>query len=137
MAADGMRELFVVVVISALIPISFFAGCSRDSKDSVPLLDYPALREEVIQRVRHNTIKEDSSGVAMLPQDLKEASSDGRVYVSHDSTAGLLIIFNIGFGKGLLFKETKFAGGPNKIRVGAVELTLQNQIDQHWYQVGY
>lgn len=132
-----MREFFVVVVISALIPIAFVAGCSRDSKDSVPLLDYPSLRQEVIKRVRNNTIKADPSGVAVLPQDLKEASSDGQVYVSHDSTAGLLIIFNIGVGKGLLFTETKFAGGQNKISVGAVELTLQNQIDQHWYQVGY
>ncbi|HZM04009.1 MAG TPA: hypothetical protein VFC44_13440 [Candidatus Saccharimonadales bacterium] len=115
------------------------AGCGKGNKNaSKPLLiDYSALRAQVIEGVQNGQITPDKSGIASLPADLDQASSDGQVYLANDG--GKLVAFNVTAGKSatadfLLYTKGPLSSDSKTIAVGPLMLMPGRKIDSHWYQ---
>jgi hypothetical protein len=75
-----------------LLVLAFGLGC-RKSEGKKNALDYGALRQSVVQEIKQGTLEPNTTGRAVLPENLKAACHEGYVYIANDQRLGLLVVF--------------------------------------------
>jgi hypothetical protein len=131
------KLLFAVAGLG--LGVALIAGCGQKD-DVVPLTDYDRLREAVVERVMRGELNSQPSGVAMLPEELKDASANGRIYVSSNEVAGVAVVFVVSqlpgnHMEGLLYVESPPDQAPSRVRLGPVTWTVARELRRHWYHV--
>jgi hypothetical protein len=116
-------------------------GCEKaqETKSGEEMVDYTALRAEVVKNIKSGELKSDTAGVVTLPEKFKAASMGGVVVVSTSASTGKLVVFKTMSGRnvslGLLYSEKGIAKGNANVTVGSFPLTIVGRTDEHWYRV--
>ena len=126
--------------ISCCLIAAFSFGCEKSTQQkSSPETPYSDLRQQVVDRVQKGLITPDTTGVASLPDDLKDAAADSKVITARDSALGLLVAFNLSINASdraeyLLYAEKDIPEGTKTIVVGSLRLNVASKSKSHWYQ---
>ena len=135
-----MKSFCCGVLLSALL---FAPGC-KPSANKAPageaIVDYNALRMEVVKAVQSGELKAAANGAIELPDKWAETSQDGEVYATVSPASGQLVAFRTmsggSFGQGLLYAEKAIGKDTPSVQVGPYSLTIRGKAGEHWYRVG-
>lgn len=150
--ANKFTKIFSVAAFLMLV----CAGCEEKNM----FKGQQSLYVQVVNRIKTGEIKPDnlqpSNGSvrlpesASLPPDVRNASTDGEIYIFRRPPAQLIIVFKTWRGKGFnmegyLYAATplgpqdtsKDAYGKKNLTLGPMNLEIKRQINTNWYQVSY
>src|SRR5437762_11864261 len=128
--------LQVIRLVAVGLAIFVLGGCGKRSSADIKA---PAkLREEAVERVKKGEIGPDASGTAPIPQELKQANTEGDMCISRDANGGIIVVFfrgpdEKGNLQGILYTDNapsgRFRAGPFQWMLG-----LPTQ-PPHWFMV--
>lgn len=116
------------------------AGCQRaeEKKAGTTLVDYEAVRDQVVAQIKTKQLGPDASGVVDLPEALRTASVGGRAIYSRDTPMGLMVVLNLSLNAGprqefLVYSEKDVATPSSRIDFGGLAVVLDKKLDGEWY----
>ena len=126
--------------LSCFFAAALLTGCDKSAQPATgQITPYEDLRQQVVDRVQKGVITPDAAGIAILPDDVKDAAPDSRVIVAHDPALGLLVAFNLSINPSsrpeyLIYSEKDIQDQTKAITVGSLQLNIGRKSKDHWYQ---
>jgi hypothetical protein len=128
------------LMANLLLAVALLVGC-RNHKEQAGQVDYSALRTKVIELVKNKAILADSTGKALLPDDVKGASASGYIYISGDLATDLSVIFPAASsaaddnGRGFLYSDNDPGRVGQILQICGFQWRLVRPGDKHFWMV--
>lgn len=141
-----------IILISVVSVLLACGGCGND--EGALFRNNLSLYTRVLERIQKGNLKtEGEKGIripwgavrlpesAFLPHDSEAASAGGEIYVSRPGGGQLIVVFKTWRGKGFNMEGFLYAAKPiqttDTVRIGPIKLSIERQMNQHWYRVSY